>query len=159
MSRVTRTTGTDRRGSSAAELTDIGPGSTVTGLDEHELAVLRRVGGHWGGALGPRPAWLRALPIDPGLHRFPGTLPPRRADRFAPVDFIETGDPAEVVATAHAGAGTFFTSSSSSGSRPAASTARCRATMACAPAGKTLAQSIRAGSAIMFATPPAQTMR
>jgi hypothetical protein len=108
MSRVT--TGTERRGSSAAELTDIGLGSTVTGLDEHELAVLRGVGGHWRGALGPRPAWLRALPIDPGLHRFPGTLPPRRADRFAPVDFIETGDPAEVVATAHAGAGTFFTS-------------------------------------------------
>jgi hypothetical protein len=78
MSRVTRANGTDRRGSSAAELTDIGPGSIVTGLDEHELAVLRQVGGHWGRALGPRPAWMRALPIDPGLHRFPGTLPPRR---------------------------------------------------------------------------------
>ena len=106
MSRVTRANGTDRRGSSAAELTDIGPGSTVTGLDEHELAVLRQVGGHWDRALGPRPAWVRALPIDPGLHRFPRSLPPRRGDRFAPVDFIETGDPAEVVATAHAGAGT-----------------------------------------------------
>jgi amino acid transporter len=105
MSRVPRTSGTDRRASSAAELTDIGPGSTVTGLDEHELAVLRQVGGHWDRALGPRPAWLRALPIDPGLHRFPRSLPPRRSDRFAPVDFIETGDPAEVVATSHAGAG------------------------------------------------------
>ena len=104
MSRVTRHDGTDRRGSSAAELTDIGPGSTVTGLDEHELAVLRQVGGHWDRALGQRPARVRALPIDPGLHRFPRSLPPRRADRFAPVDFIETGDPAEVVATAHAGA-------------------------------------------------------
>ena len=49
---------------------------------------------------------MRALPIDPGLHRFPRSLAPRRAGRFAPVDFVETGDPAEVVATAHAGAGT-----------------------------------------------------
>jgi hypothetical protein len=47
MSRVTRANGTDRRGSSAAELTDIGPRSTVTGLDEHELAILRQVGRHW----------------------------------------------------------------------------------------------------------------
>jgi hypothetical protein len=28
-------------------LTDIGPRSTVTGLDEHELAILRQVGRHW----------------------------------------------------------------------------------------------------------------
>ena len=64
------------------------------------------MGGHWGRALGGRPAWVRALPIDPGLHRFPRSLAPRRGGRFAPVDFVETGDPAEVVATAHAGAGT-----------------------------------------------------
>jgi amino acid transporter len=88
------------------ELTDIGPGSTVSGLDEHEVAVLHEVGGHWGRALGGRPAWVRALPIDPGLHRFPRSVAPRRRSRFAPVDFVETGDPAEVVATAHAGAGT-----------------------------------------------------
>ena len=68
MSRVTRP---DARTTSAEEMTDIGPGSTVAGLDEQELAVLRRVGGHWGRALGGRRAWLRALPVDPGLHRFP----------------------------------------------------------------------------------------
>ena len=92
-------------GASAAEMTDIGPGSTVAGLDEEELAVLRRVGGHWGRALGPRRAWARALPIDPGLHRFPRSLEPGRGGRFAAVDFVETGDPAEIVATPHAGAG------------------------------------------------------
>ena len=45
--------------------------STVVGLDEKELAVLRRVGDHWGRALGRRRAWVGALPVDPGLHRFP----------------------------------------------------------------------------------------
>ena len=105
MSQVTRHDRSDGGATSAAELTDIGPGSTVTGLDEQELAVLRQVGGHWGRALGGRPAWVRAVPIDPGLQRFPRSLAPRRADRFAPVDFVETGDSAEVVATAHAGAG------------------------------------------------------
>jgi amino acid transporter len=105
MLRVTRHNRSDGGGTSAAEPSDIGPGSTVTGLDEEELAVLRQVGGHWGRALGRRPAWVRALPIDPGLHRFPRSLQPRRGDRFAPVDFIETGDAAEVVATAHAGVG------------------------------------------------------
>ena len=92
--------------SAREELTDIGPGSTVSGLDEYEVAVLRAVGGHWGRALDGRPASVRALPIDPGLHRFPHSLTPRRGGRFAPVDFVATGDPAEVVATAHAGAGT-----------------------------------------------------
>lgn len=88
------------------EPTDIGPGSTVTGLDDQELAVLRQVGGHWGKALGGRPAWVRALPIDPGLHQFPRSLKTPRGDRFAPVDFVQSGDPREVVATAHAGVGT-----------------------------------------------------
>ena len=46
------------------------------------------------------------LPIDPGLHRFARSLALRRAERFASVDFVETRDPAAVVATAHAGAGT-----------------------------------------------------
>ena len=87
------------------ELTDVGPGSTVAGLDEQELAVLRQVGDHWGRALGARRAWVRALPVDPGLHRFPRSLEPARS-RFAPVGFVETGDSAELVATPHAGAGT-----------------------------------------------------
>ncbi|MGH2823369.1 MAG: APC family permease [Thermoleophilaceae bacterium] len=106
MLQVTRDNGSTGRGISAAEPTDIGPGSTVTGLDEEELAVLCEVGHHWGRALGRRRAVVHALPIDPSLHRFPHALRPRRGDRFPPVYFIETDDPAEVVATAHAGAGT-----------------------------------------------------
>jgi amino acid transporter len=106
MSRVGKQGGSQREPISGEELTDIGPGSTVAGLDEHELAVLRQVGGHWGRALGPRRAWVRALPIDPGLHRFPRSVEPGRGGRFAAVDFVATGDPAEIVATSHAGAGT-----------------------------------------------------
>src|SRR5215218_4795864 len=89
----------------AEELTDVGPGSAVASIDEEELAVLRQVGGHWGRALGPQPTWLRALPIDPGLHRFPRSLEAGGGGRFAAIDFIETGDSREIVATTHAGAG------------------------------------------------------
>jgi hypothetical protein len=49
------------------QLSDVGPSSTVLGLDEQELAVLREVGVGWGQALGGRRAWLRALPVDPRL--------------------------------------------------------------------------------------------
>ena len=87
-------------------MTDVGPGSTVIGLDKEELTILRQVGGHWSRALGPRQAWLGALPVDPGLHRFPDSLEPGRGGRFAAVDFAETEDSTELVATAHAGAGT-----------------------------------------------------
>jgi len=91
------------RMASGAELTDVGPESAVAGLDEEELAVLGEVGGHWGRALGPRGAWVRALPIDPGLHRYPDSVDSAPGGRFAPVDFVTTGDPAELVATPHAG--------------------------------------------------------
>ncbi len=87
-------------------MTDIGPGSTVAGLDDQELAVLRRVGDHWGRALGPRRAWVGALPVDPGLHRFPTVARMGSRGRFATVDFVETADSAEIVATRHAAAGT-----------------------------------------------------
>ena len=87
-------------------MTDVGPGSTVIGLDKEELTILRQVGGHWSRAVGPRQAWLGALPVDPGLHRFPDSLEPGRGGRFAAVDFAETEDSTELVATAHAGAGT-----------------------------------------------------
>jgi amino acid transporter len=93
-----------REDTSTEAVTDVGPGSTVVGLDEEERTVLRRVGGHWGRALGPRRAWTRALPIDPGLHRFPDS-PETGRGRFAPVDFLETGDSGEIEATPHAGAG------------------------------------------------------
>ena len=49
---------------------------------------------------------MRALPIDPGLHRFPATLEPGGGGRFASIDFVGTEDAAEIVATPHAGAGT-----------------------------------------------------
>lgn len=70
MSRFVSPGGSEGKGAFAAEQTDIGPGSTVAGLDEEELIVLRQMGDHWGRVLGPRGAWLRALPIHPGLHRF-----------------------------------------------------------------------------------------
>ena len=56
---------------SAEEMTDVGPESTVAGLGEQELVVLRHVGEHWGRVLAGRRASLRGLPIDPALHRFP----------------------------------------------------------------------------------------
>jgi amino acid transporter len=105
MPRIGRHRDDEGEGVSAEEMTDIGPGSTVAGLSEDELAVLRRVGGHWGRALGPRRTWANALPVDPGLHRFPRSLEPGPGGRFAEVDFVQTGDPAEIVATPHAGAG------------------------------------------------------
>ena len=92
-------------GISADGPTDIGPASTIAGLDEQELAVLRQAGGHWDKAVGARQTWVRALPIDPGLHRFPSALEPRGGGRFASIDFVETEDSAEIVATPHAGGG------------------------------------------------------
>jgi hypothetical protein len=84
------------------ELTDIGPASTVAAMEDAEVGVLRQVGDHWNRALGPRPDWLRALPIDPAVHRFPRSLEAGRAGRFAPIDFVETDDENEIVATPHA---------------------------------------------------------
>jgi amino acid transporter len=107
MSRVAQPGGSEGKGPFTEALTDIGPGSTVAGLDEQELVVLRQVGDHWGRVLGPRQAWLRALPVDPGLHRFPLSLEVGRGrGRFAAIDFVETGDTSAIVATEHAGAGT-----------------------------------------------------
>jgi amino acid transporter len=106
MSSVPRQDSGEREAISAEELTDIGPASTIAGLDQEELAVLRQVGGHWGQALGARRAWVRALPIDPGLHRFPSAPEPAGGGRFASIDFVGTEDSAEIVATPHAGAGT-----------------------------------------------------
>lgn len=96
----------DPRGRSPAEeMTDVGPESAIAGLDETELAVLRQVAEHWGRALSGRRAGVRELPVDPALHRFPRSLEVRQASRFATVAFVETDDPAELVATAHASAG------------------------------------------------------
>jgi hypothetical protein len=51
-------------------MTDVGPESTVAGLGEDELAVLRQVGDHWGRALTGRRASLRELPVDPALGMY-----------------------------------------------------------------------------------------
>jgi hypothetical protein len=56
-----------RPAAGTAPLTDVGPDSTVAGLDEREIAVVRRLGMRWGRALAGRHAWLRALPVDPGV--------------------------------------------------------------------------------------------
>jgi amino acid transporter len=105
MSRVGRHGASEGEGAFAEEMTDIGPGSTVAVMREEEIAVLHQVGGRWGRVLAPRRAWLRALPVDPGLHRFPRSLEPGRGGRFTAVDFVETGDSGEIVATPHAGVG------------------------------------------------------
>ena len=105
VSQVAKHRGGERGRSSAEEMTDVGPESTVAGLGEEELAVLRHVGEHWGRALAGRRASLRGLPVDPALHRFPRSLEVGRRSRFAAVDFVETDDPAELVATPHASAG------------------------------------------------------
>jgi amino acid transporter len=105
MSRAGRDGGSEGEDAFPEQPTDVGPGSTVAGLDEEELVVLRQVGGHWGGVLGSQPPWLRALPVDPGLHRFPRSSEPVRGGRFAAVDFVDAPDVGQIVATPHAGAG------------------------------------------------------
>src|SRR5207249_1638909 len=45
------------------------------------------------------------LPVDPALHRFPRSLEVGGRTRFAAVDFVQSDDPAELVATPHASAG------------------------------------------------------
>ena len=106
MSRAARHRGATGADAFAEEPTDVGPASTIAGINEQELAVLRQVGDHWGRVLGPRPTWLRALPIDPSLNRFPRSLEAAGRGRFAAVDFVATGDSRELRATTHAGAGT-----------------------------------------------------
>jgi hypothetical protein len=85
-------------------ITDVGPDSAIVGLDDREVAVLRKVGVHWTRALGGAHGRLRALPVDPALHRFPRSPAADRGGRFAAVDFVAGDDAGEVVATPHAGA-------------------------------------------------------
>jgi hypothetical protein len=87
----------------ADALTDVGPGSAVVGLDDREIAVLRQVGARWGRALDGRRASLRALPVDPALHRFPRSPTAAGGGRFVAIDFVAGEDAGEVVATPHAG--------------------------------------------------------
>ena len=64
---------------------------------------LREVGGHWERVLRGRREWLRALPVDPGLHRFPSSPVAGRGGRLAEVDFVASDEAGEVIATPHAG--------------------------------------------------------
>jgi amino acid transporter len=89
---------------SAAQTTDIGAAAAVSGLDEGEVAVLRQVGEQWERAVVGRSEWLHALPVDPGLHRFPRSLQPVGAGRFAAVDFVKTDRSTQISATSHADA-------------------------------------------------------
>jgi amino acid transporter len=83
-------------------MTDVGPASGVSALSDEEVEVLRQVGGRWSQAVGRRRDWLRALPVDPSLHRFPASLEPDGRARFAAVDFVETDDAGEIQATSAA---------------------------------------------------------
>jgi amino acid transporter len=56
-------------------------------LDDGELEVLRRVGRHWGRAVGDEPR--RALPVDPGLGGYPDEI---RPGRFSRVVSVESGE-------------------------------------------------------------------
>ncbi|MEA2659953.1 MAG: hypothetical protein QOF64_2567, partial [Candidatus Binatota bacterium] len=50
-----------------------------------ELEVLRELGRRWGGAVGDREEWERALPVDPGLRVAAEELGQRRLSRFVSV--------------------------------------------------------------------------
>src|SRR5437764_12149587 len=56
VSQIAKHHGGDWGRSSAEEMTDVGPESTVAGLGEEELAILRHVGEHWGPTLAGRPS-------------------------------------------------------------------------------------------------------
>jgi len=60
-----------------------GPSAPLPPLDEGELEVLRRVGRHWGRAVGDQPR--RALPVDPALPGYPEEIRPGRFGRFVGV--------------------------------------------------------------------------
>jgi amino acid transporter len=71
-------------------------------LDGDELACLRQVGAHWAAAIGDRGPAAVALPVDPGLHRYPEAAQVDGGGRFAPVDLRTAEATGEVVATEQA---------------------------------------------------------
>jgi amino acid transporter len=90
---------------SRAQATDIGPASGIDALSDNEVAVLRQVGDQWGRAVAGRRSWLRALPVDPSLHRFPDSLQTGRVERFAAINFVEGEHAGEVEVAARAARG------------------------------------------------------
>jgi amino acid transporter len=71
-------------------------------LDDDELACLRQVGEHWAAAIGDRSPAAAALPVDPGLHRYPEAAQVDGAGRFAPVDVRAAEATGELLATEQA---------------------------------------------------------
>jgi amino acid transporter len=69
------------------------PASETRELDEAELEVLRDLGSHWGGAVGDREKWERALPVDPALRREAEEIGPRRLSRLVSVADEEVSEP------------------------------------------------------------------
>jgi amino acid transporter len=71
-------------------------------LDAEELASLRQVGEHWAAAIGDRRPGAVALPVDPGLHRYPEATQADGGGRFVAVDLRTAEATGEVVATEQA---------------------------------------------------------
>jgi hypothetical protein len=96
MSRVCRSDGSGGNGACAEKLTDIGPDSTVAGLDAGQLVVLRQVGDHRGGVLGPgKPGCVTCRSIR--VFTVPLTLNAGRGrGRFAAIDFLDTAHAGEI---------------------------------------------------------------
>ena len=61
------------------------PDALLPKLDQHQLAVLRRVGREWDRVCGDRAAWRLALPVDPNLGSYPAEIHPTRFGRFVTV--------------------------------------------------------------------------
>ena len=69
------------------------PAAETRALDDDELEVLRDLGRHWGGAVGDREKWERALPMDPALRREAEEIGPRRLSRFVTIADEEASEP------------------------------------------------------------------
>jgi amino acid transporter len=61
------------------------PAAHTPALDAPEVEVLRDLGRHWGGAVGDRAKWARALPVDPALRDTATQIGPQRLNRFVSV--------------------------------------------------------------------------
>jgi amino acid transporter len=61
------------------------PAADTHAPDDAELEVLRDLGRRWGGAIGDREKWERALPVDPALRHRAEEIGPRRLSRLVSV--------------------------------------------------------------------------
>ncbi|HEV3230468.1 MAG TPA: APC family permease [Solirubrobacteraceae bacterium] len=83
----------------------LSPATGYPTLDDGQLATLRQIGDHWESALGPRRAWVRALPLDPNLSLHAGRPVARGRSRFVPVvlEGVGTDHPQTHEAQTHEG--------------------------------------------------------